>query len=91
MMNLKKKELLFINKTDDRDTNSLTHNTTFIIYIYFLLIFLLKTIILRMGGLSIAVIPTSLSFSEEKTKNVLTLYNQNPFPIKFKVRSHDNY
>ena len=39
----------------------------------------------RMGPISIAVIPTSLSFSSDKTKDVLTLYNQNPFPVKFKV------
>ena len=41
----------------------------------------------RMGPISIAVIPTSLTFSSEKTKDVLTLYNQNPFPVKFKVFS----
>ena len=44
----------------------------------------------RMGPISIAVIPTSLTFSSEKTKDVLTLYNQNPFPVKFKVFSAVN-
>ena len=44
-----------------------------------------EKIFFRMGPISIAVIPTSLSFSSDKTKDVLTLYNQNPFPVKFKV------
>ena len=38
-----------------------------------------------MGPISIAVIPTSLNFTSEKTKDVLTLYNQNGFVVKFKV------
>ena len=38
-----------------------------------------------MGIISIAVIPTSLSFTTDKAKDVLTLYNQNAFSVKFKV------
>merc|ERR1712242_232718 len=41
----------------------------------------------EMGPISIAVIPTSLNFTSEKTKDVLTLYNQNGFVVKFKIMS----
>merc|ERR1711935_288422 len=41
----------------------------------------------EMGIISIAVRPTSLSFTTDKAKDVLTLYNQNAFSVKFKVMS----
>merc|ERR1712113_1276294 len=42
---------------------------------------------LKMGLVSIAVIPTALNFTNDKTKDVVTIYNQNDFKVKFKIMS----